>query len=89
MYYQGLTAIVGRCDAEAGEDEKLLSLMMKEHCYSIDSEDMFEPPNFLIPTTSKIEYWAVYNPEDGLKELGIEEWPKEQRLGPGHACPEA
>lgn len=85
MYYQGLTAIVGRCDAEAGEDEKLLSLMMKEHCYSIDSEDMFEPPNFLIPTTSKIEYWAVYNPEDGLKELGIEEWPKEQRLGPGHA----
>ena len=85
MYYQGLTAIVGRCEAEAGEDGKLLSLMYKEHALSVDSDMMFEPPNFLIPTTSRIEYWAVYDPDKGLQELGIDGWPKEQRLGPGHA----
>ena len=85
MYYQGLTAIVGRCEAEAGEDGKLLSLMYKEHALSVDSDMLFEPPNFLIPTTSRIEYWAVYDPDKGLQELGIDGWPKEQRLGPGHA----
>ena len=85
MYFQGLTAIVGRCDAEAGEDEKLLALMSREHCDSIDSDMQFEPPNFLIPTTSRIEYWAVADPKNGLRELGLDDWPKEQRLGPGHA----
>lgn len=79
VYFQGLATIVGRCQAEPGDDKTLLSLMYKEHADMVDSDARFEPPNFLIPTTSRIEYWAVADPINGLRELGLDDWPKEQR----------
>ena len=48
---------------------------------AIDSNLIFEPPNYLINTTSKIEWWAVANPVEGLRVLGLDEYPKEQRQG--------
>jgi len=83
VYFQGLATVVGRCDAEPGEDDKLRGLMAEEHFNRADSDSRFEPPNFLIPTTSRIEYWAVADPMNGLRELDMDDWPKEQRLGPG------
>lgn len=83
VFFRGLAKVVGRAGADAGDTEKLMDLMAKEHCEAIDSTATFEPPNFLIPTTSRIEWYAVANPSRGLQILGISDWPKEQRLGAG------
>ena len=56
-----------------------MALMSTEHCAGPDSQLTFEPPNFLIPTSSEIEWHAVVDPEGGLETLGLREWPKEQR----------
>ena len=47
----------------------------------VDAELIFEPPNYLINTNSKIEWWAVADPPRGLAECGLEHYPKEQRVG--------
>jgi len=85
VFFQGLDKVVGRADAEAGDDKGIIDAMAAEHCNDVDSYATFEPPNFLIPTTSEIEWWAVYDPVTGLKTLGIDDWPKEKRLGGGQS----
>lgn len=81
VYFRGLGRIVGRAGADAGNDEELMRLMQHEHCNEVDSTTTFEPPNFVIPTTSQIEWWAVADPDQGLEILGLPDWPKEARLG--------
>ena len=83
VFFRGLGKVVGRAGADAGDSDALMKLMATEHCEAIDSRATFEPPNFLIPTTSRIEWYAVANPGIGLTILGISDWPKEQRLGAG------
>jgi hypothetical protein len=79
VFFRGLNTVVGRAGAEAGDNELLMSLMFEEHNNAVDSDLTFEPPNFLIPTTSQVEWYAVVDPEHGLRILKIHSWPKEQR----------
>ena len=81
VFFAGLSAVVGRCHVEPSDNERLLREMCKEHVGAVDCDVIFEPPNYLINTTSKIEWWAAADPDEGLRELGITEYPKEQRPG--------
>ena len=79
VYFRGLGKIVGRAGTDAGNNEELMRLCRNEHCNMIDSSCTFEPPNFVIPTSSRVEWFAVADPENGLKYLGLKDWPKEAR----------
>ena len=79
VFFRGLAKVVGRAGADAGDDELLMKLMQGEHCDAVDSTTLFEPPNYLVPTTSMIEWYAVADPKNGLRILGIPYWPQEQR----------
>lgn len=73
LFWQGLNRVVGKC--ADGIEEPLFDTMKREHCEAIDSEAQFEATNHAITTTSKIEWWFVADPTNGLEALGIEQWP--------------
>ena len=73
LFWQGLNRVVGKgCD---GIEESVFDVMKREHCESVDSDSNFEASNHQITTTSKIEWWFVADPANGLSELGLERWP--------------
>lgn len=80
IYYRGLAKLVGRAGADAGDSDALMALMKSEHTERADSLVEFVTPNFYLTTNSQIEWWVVADPDKGLGELGLVDWPREQRL---------
>ena len=67
-----------------------MAAMHAEHAHGADAHVTFEPPNFLIPTTSEIEWHFVADGTDAclaeggplfakLAKLGRTTWPNEER----------
>jgi len=81
VFFSGLGTVIGRCGAAPGDDGHLIRLIHDEHTNAVDSQFLFESPNYLITTTSRIEYWAAKDPEAGLGLLGLGQYPKEMRPG--------
>ena len=76
LFYGGLSSLVGR------PQPNLSAAIRQEHCSSSDSSAEFVANNYGTKTTSRVEYWFVFDPARPgiLEELGIECWPSEPRL---------
>jgi hypothetical protein len=70
-FYSGLEAVVG------APSPQVLTGMQREHCNAEDSVIPFTTPNYRMSTTSRIEWWFVYDPTTGRKEMRLDEWPAE------------
>ena len=91
LVFHGLDKLIGEADVEAGDDEGLMTHMLREHEEMQDSHSWFTPTNYPIETTSFLEWWIVVDPSD--KQLmhlgrqrpalygGIADWPMAQRDG--------
>lgn len=78
LEYCGLKSFFGGLEAVVGSpDVKVEAGMMRDHCGCEDSREAFTTPNYKMTTTARTEWWFVYDPENGLKELRISDWPKE------------
>ena len=73
-FYSGLSGVIGP------PSPNLADAMRREHCASDDSLMHFTSNNYGILTSSQIEYAFVVAPEEGLKRLGLSEWPTEEKL---------
>ncbi len=69
----------------------LLDAVHDEHCTADDSKEEFVSSNYRIATTSIVEWYFVFEPEDGLQILQLDEWPVESRAQlserRGRPCP--
>ena len=70
-FWRGLEALVG------APNPKLAESIEREHTACADSQLPFQSANYLTKTTSHTEYLFVFEPDAGLKTLGIDEWPSE------------
>lgn len=78
LEYAGLKSFFGGLEAVVGSPAvKVEAGMRREHCNSDDSLALFKTPNYQMWTTSRTEWWFVLDPENGLKELRLTEWPRE------------
>mmetsp|Transcript_24188 Transcript_24188/g.70892 ORF Transcript_24188/g.70892 Transcript_24188/m.70892 type:complete len:652 (-) Transcript_24188:3-1958(-) len=74
-YNGGLEATIGI------PHPKILEAMEREHVASVESETEFETGNYSIKTSSRIEWWYVVDPTNGLEKVpGLEDWPTEPEL---------
>ena len=70
-FFSGLEAVVGAPSPQVYDG------MKREHCRMDDSIEPFNTPNYKMTTTSRIEWWFVADPVNGLKELRLSKWPAE------------
>ena len=74
-FHQGLEGVLGFPSSNVRE------AMEFEHCDEVDSKEFFQAKNYETWTTSKIEWNFVVNPtEEGLRGLGLKDWPKDMRV---------
>eukprot|EP00966_Prymnesium_polylepis_P324387 7380439-Prymnesium_polylepis.1 len=71
LFYGGLSGLVGK------PQPNLAAAIRHEHCSSLDSADFFVAKNYGTKTSSRVEYWFVFDPMNGLEELSIKSWPTE------------
>ncbi|CAK0788615.1 unnamed protein product, partial [Prorocentrum cordatum] len=74
VFYGGLEALIGSPSA------RVLEAMVHEHCEEKDSSKEFTTGNYGVTTTSKAEWLFVANPEGGPEQVGLQQWPREQKL---------
>ena len=60
----------------------LKKVMRDEHCEREDSDEPFETANYHLKTTSRIEWWFVEDPENGLAENRIDRSWSYHQQGP-------
>ena len=70
-FYGGMQAIVGPPHPRVREQ------MEREHVEMVDSDEPFTAGNYGVTTTSRTEFWFVADPDRGLRELGLVEYPSE------------
>ena len=74
-FYSGLEAFIGPPKLH------IAAAMKYEHCMGKDASRTLIAQNYNTETTSKIEFFFVTAPTaESLEELGISEWPADQRL---------
>jgi hypothetical protein len=71
-WYLGLEGIAGSPQPRLSEG------MRREHCKADDSAITFTSPQYGTQTQSRIEFWFVTSPEEGLAELELSSYPAEE-----------
>ena len=81
LEYAGLKSFFGGLEAVVGAPSpKVLEGMKADHCTSADSIFPFDTPNYKMTTTSRIEWWFVVHPKEGLSALKLQKYPEETLL---------
>ena len=83
LAYGGMDTFFGGLEKLLGPPSPQLEQAMKrEHCASADSKEFFTSGNYGVTTTSQIEWYFVFDPNDGLSKLHgvVDDWPEEQML---------
>ena len=84
LYWGGVDSLLGHHDQTR---TSLLDGMTNGHTRSSDSDEYFTPNNYPTPTTSRIEWYFVVDPQNGLGKCGLTEWPGTIIRGDSNAPP--
>ena len=57
------------------QSAKVIAAMIDDDCDGPDSNDRFITGNYGVDTTAKIHRHFVFDPEESLSKLGLNEWP--------------
>lgn len=80
MSYGGIDTFFGGLEKLLGPPSpQLATAVMREHCSAADSDVEFTTANYGVTTTSRVEFFFVVDPENGLELTGRKSWPAESK----------